>query len=178
MAIITTNWSQDIILGITLCLVAFYFYLTRNFNYWKKVGVKSLTPSIFFGNIGPCILGKQSVYDFLQDIYDKNEAEKMIGFYAVDRPYLLLRDPELLRYIFIKDFNNFSNRLTAGYKNDILGSFNVFLINNPPWKQLRHKLTPLFTSGKLKKMFELFLEINDDFDIYFNRLNIDGKEYT
>ncbi|XP_058788860.1 cytochrome P450 6k1-like [Phymastichus coffea] len=175
MAILTTNWTQDLFFYITLLLLGLYFYLTRNFNQWKKIGVKYLPPSILFGNIRECILGKQTAYDFLQDVYKIGEGEKLIGFYAMDRPYLMVREPELLRRVFVKDFHNFSNRLMAGYKNDVLGSFNVFLINNPPWKQLRQKLTPLFTTGRLKKMFHLFMEINEDFQIYCDKLDIDDK---
>lgn len=175
MAILTTDWTQDLLLCITLFFFGAYFYLTRNFSYWKKLGVKDLTPSVFFGNLGPCILGRKPPYDFIKEAYQIGEGEKLLGFYAIDQPYLIVRDPEFIRHIFVKDFHNFSNKMLAGEKNDTLGSQNLFLVKNPPWRHIRQKLTPIFTSGKLKKMFDLMLEIHEDFQLYCDSLDIDGN---
>ena len=48
----------------------------------------------------------------------------------------------------------------------------VHLLNLEPerWRPLRSKLTPMFTSGKLKDMFGLILECADHFEKYLDKL--------
>lgn len=99
----------------------------------------------------------------------------MVGFYSFDKPRLLLRDPELIKNLLIRDFNNFSNKMVSGNYKDIIGSHTLFLLKNPFWKNLRYKLTPIFTSGNLKNMFGLMLEICDDLYGYLDNLKINGK---
>ncbi|KAJ8683698.1 hypothetical protein QAD02_019490 [Eretmocerus hayati] len=112
---------------------------------------------------------------FVKDLYAKSAGEKMFGFYIFDKPYLMLRDTDLIKDVFIKDFHNFSNKIAAGNDYDKLGDKSVFLTKNPPWKHIRPKLSPIFTSGKLKKMFQLMLEICHDFGEYLENLEIDDK---
>lgn len=175
MTIITQNWSIDAIIGISIVLLSFYLYMTRNFNYWKNRGVKEIQPVPFFGNITWCLFGKENPSKFLLSAYQKGEGEKMIGIYVLDKPYLVLRSPDLIRDVLVKDFNNFSNKILTGNSTDVFGGNNIFMATNPPWKKIRQKLTPVFTSGKLKNMFSLMLEICEDFDVFMDNLKIDGK---
>ncbi|KAJ8683699.1 hypothetical protein QAD02_019491 [Eretmocerus hayati] len=175
MALLTTDWTVDGLILISLSMSVIYFYMTRNYGYWKKLGVKELSPTFFFGNVAPCIMAKQTPEQFIREVHQKNKSERMVGFYVFDQPYLLLRDPELIKDVFIKDFHNFSNKILTGNKRDPLGSKSVFLVRNPPWKYLRQKLSPIFTSGKLKRMFELMIEICQDFDNHLDSLQIDEK---
>lgn len=175
MGLITSQWSFDVTISILLVLAfCVYSYLSRNFHYWKNRGVKEVKPIILFGNAAPCLFLKKSLVKFLSDIYNYGEGEKMVGFYAFDRPYLLLRDPELIKNVFIKDFNNFSNKIMTDFNTDEFGRTNLFLASNPPWKHVRQKLTPIFTTGKLKNMFTFMLEICEDFNYHLNGLNING----
>lgn len=175
MAIITSNRLLDIVMCAFGVLLLFYLYMARNFNYWKNRGVKQIQPIPFFGNIAQCILGIENPPKFFSNFYKKGAGENMIGFYVLDKPYLLLRDPELIKDVFIKDFNNFSNKLLTGNSTDAFGANNIFLAANPPWRQLRQKMTPIFTLGKIKNMFNLMLEICKDFDTHMDTYEIDGN---
>lgn len=57
---------------------------------------------------------------------------------------------------------------------DRLGCNNLFFLRNPTWKMLRIKLSPFFSSGKLKKMFELMLQCGNNLDTYLESLK-EGK---
>ncbi|XP_058804275.1 cytochrome P450 6k1-like [Phymastichus coffea] len=175
MAILTQYWGLDGLLLFFCIIIGIYLYFTRNFKYWKKLGVKEIPPTVFFGNLGPCLLAKRSIIDVLQDMYDVGKNELFIGYYVLDKPHLLLRDPELIKHVLIKDFNYFSSRNATSRSSDIVGKMNLFVVRNPEWKYIRQKLSPIFTSGRLKKMFELMLEIEKDFSVYLESLNLDGN---
>ncbi|XP_014216981.1 cytochrome P450 6k1-like [Copidosoma floridanum] len=157
---------------ICIVFVVFYLYVTRNYNYWKKLGVKHLRPSFPFGNFGKCMFLQQSIHEFINDIYQDGKGEKMVGFYVLNRPYVLLRDPELLRSVFIKDFDIFSNKLISNNKSDPFGTHMILLETNPPSRYIRQKLSPMFTTGRLKKNFGAMLEIYEDLDVYLDKLGL------
>jgi len=65
----------------------------------------------------------------------------------------MIRDPEIINNILIKDFSYFTDRgIYVNFSNEPLSEV-LFLMNNPRWKILRSKLSPAFTSGKLKQMY-------------------------
>ncbi|CAL7951576.1 unnamed protein product [Xylocopa violacea] len=179
MAVITPYWGLD---GLIVCMslmVAAYMFMTRKFKYWVKRGITELTPTPFIGNIADCVLLKKSNAEFLRDLYEQSKGLPYVGFYVFDKPYLLVRDPELVKHVLVKDFNVFYDRFAStDAENDRLGYANLFMIKNPAWKQLRMKLTPIFTSGKLKKMFELLVLIINDLDKHFESYHLEGNGKT
>ncbi|XP_014216993.1 cytochrome P450 6k1-like [Copidosoma floridanum] len=175
MAIIGSDLITVFLTCICALAVGFYVYVTRNFKYWKNLGVKHLEPSFPFGNFGKCTFLRQSIHEFLDQIYYEGKEEKMVGFYVLDRPYIMLRDPELLRSVFIKDFNLFTNKLMSNNKSDPFGTHALFLMESPPWKKIRQNMSPMFTSGKLKKNFDLMLSICKDLDTYLNSVGVNDQ---
>jgi cytochrome P450 family 6 len=71
------------------------------------------------------------------------------------RPAIVIRDPDIIKHILMKDFNNFADRHSSASEGDTLGTQNLFTLNGATWKYLRAKLSPAFTSGRMKKMFPL-----------------------
>ncbi len=62
--------------------------------------------------------------------------------------------------------------------NDILGNTNVFFLNSPGWNDLRSRLTPLFSSGKIKHMFHLMKRIGDELNDVMGSLNLNEKTHS
>ncbi|KYQ49812.1 Cytochrome P450 6k1 [Trachymyrmex zeteki] len=177
MTLITDCWGLDGIIILTILIITAYLYMTRNFKYWKKRGVLEITPTPFVGNFMECLLLKKASAYFLKELYDRAKGEPYIGFYILDKPILLIRDREIIKNILIKDFNIFCDRYATGDPKDRIGYASLFFINNPAWKIVRTKITPFFTSGKLKKMFGLMLECGNHLDEYLDSLKlVDGKE--
>lgn len=164
MALLTPHWALDSILIFASLIVGAYMYATRNFRYWMKRGVKELTPTAFVGNFGDCITQKKSAGMFTTELYEQFKGEPYVGFYIFDKPFILIRDPELVKHVLVKDFSLFVDRYSTPDVNDRLGFANLFMMKNPGWKVLRSKLTPIFTSGKLKKMFTLMLPVADELE--------------
>ena len=144
-------------------------------NYWKKRGVKSVDGTNVYGNFKDCILAKKPLRDVLANFYFHGKNERMIGFYVFTKPFLILRDPELIKDVLVRDFKNFSNRCISPISSDYIGTTNIFALRNPMWKILRQKLSPVFTSSKLKSMFDSILETVRDLDAHLNNLITDGK---
>lgn len=76
-------------------------------------------------------------------------------------PTFVVKDPELIHQIMIKDFGHFYDRGFPAIKRDVLFSENLFNLRGQSWRSLRNKLTPTFTSGKIKHMFDQFLKSGD-----------------
>ncbi|XP_051167080.1 cytochrome P450 6k1-like [Leptopilina boulardi] len=158
----------------TLIIIIVYFYLTRNFGYWKKRGVKEISPTPFVGNCGKYFKFKKSLGALFKNFYDENPNSPYVGIYIIDEPCLLIRDPELIKRIFIRDFNFFTDKLMRSYKND-MSNKSLFFIDNPHWKYLRQKFSNLFTPSKMKSKFDSMLEIGRDLDDYLDKLQLEGS---
>ncbi|KAG5339509.1 CP6K1 protein, partial [Acromyrmex charruanus] len=178
MALITTYWGLDGMIILMTLIITAYLYMTRKFKYWKKRGILEITPMPFFGNFKECLFQKKAPAYFLKDIYDEMKDLPYVGFYVLDKPFLLVRDRELVKNILVKDFNYFSDRYNMADPIDRIGYANLFFIKNPAWKVVRTKLTPFFTSGKMKKMFDLMLTCVKNLDEYLDALELEGNGKT
>lgn len=153
-----------------------YMYMTRNFNYWKNRGVPFLKPTPFIGNGLKILTFQISIAEHMRNLYFQSK-EPFVGFWIGDRPYLLLRHPDILKTILIKDFNYFTDRTAAqNYRDDPLGSDILFIAKNPSWKNMRTRVRPLFSSGKIKQMFPLMYESAMDMETFLmNQVKINPE---
>lgn len=176
MGLFTSSLSVDLLCIVaTLCGVI-YFYAQYWLTYWDRRGIKSLKPSFPFGNFGNSFTLKQSIGELLQDVYNATD-EPFIGIYGSLRPIFVPRDPELIRRIMIKDFNYFPNRgVYFDEKNDPL-SAHLFAIEDQKWKTLRSKLSPTFTSGKLKAMFPTLVKCGTILNAFLEKKAADNESF-
>lgn len=172
MTFIMPYWGLN---GLIVLIVVFYFYMTRKFKYWKKRGVSEIPPIPFLGSFAECIFMKKSPGYLLKEFYDEAVGQPYVGFFVFDKPFLLIRDHELVKNILVKDFDHFSDRYFTPDEKDRLGYANLFFVKNPVWKMLRLKMTPFFTPGKLKKMVDLIKECAKNLSDYLDLQNLEGK---
>ncbi|KAJ8670406.1 hypothetical protein QAD02_001665 [Eretmocerus hayati] len=175
MAVTFVDWTLIIFVAIIFGFIGVYFYCTRNYKYWTNLGVRQSTPKFFFGNLASCVLGKRRPDEYFHELYHHGKGEKMIGFYIFDKPYLMLRNPELIKNVFVKDFNNFPHRVLSTIDEDLLGKNSLFLTRNPPWSHIRKELSPFFTSVRIKQKFELMLEICQDLKGHLQTFGVDDR---
>ncbi|EFA12855.1 cytochrome P450 6k1 [Tribolium castaneum] len=157
---------QFSIINLLILLITFwttlYLYFTRKFNHWKSKNVPQVAPIPFFGNAFEVFTWRKNIGEFARQIYNST-TKPFIGFFICDEPYLLIRDPELVKSILVKDFAVFSNRsISENKENDPMGSHLLFLLKTPDWRDMRRKITPVFTSGKMKNMYSLISEAGND----------------
>ena len=70
----------------------------------------------------------------------------------------MIKDPELLKHILVKDFEHFVDRRPFGNQKGSVLSEMLGNKNGAEWKDLRAVMTPTFSSGKIKSMFPLLCE--------------------
>lgn len=159
MSLLLNNAFFELTLLALILITTFYLYLTRNFNYWKNRNIPYIKPLPLFGNFKEQFLFKKNLGCILLDIYNRAR-DGFIGIFVTDEPFLLVTNVELVRAILVKDFHNFEDRTVAVSAKDDSVSGNILLMmKNPEWKVMRHKLSPFFSSGKLKQMMYLMSEV-------------------
>ncbi len=110
MAFIFGSISTDILAIVAVLAASVYFYvILHKYSYWKRLGITQISPSFPFGNFGSAFLQVTHMGLHMQDVYKKSK-EPFVGLYSGFKPILLVNDPELIRLIFIKDFQNFQDR--------------------------------------------------------------------
>lgn len=169
MSLITTIPVIDFILICITLYILLYKYATRNFDYWKKRGVPFVAPVPFFGNLKEAACFKTLIGIQLANLYSQMKTP-FFGIFVFDKPCLVIRSPELVKTVLVKDFNHFYDRtVLSDEKNEPLTAHMLFFSKNPEWRTVRSKLTPVFTSGKLKGMLKLINEAGEELKVYLNK---------
>uniref|UniRef100_A0A1B0CRK3 Cytochrome n=1 Tax=Lutzomyia longipalpis TaxID=7200 RepID=A0A1B0CRK3_LUTLO len=139
-----------------------YSWSMRKFQYWKDRGIAYVEPEFPYGNTKG-VSRDVRFSDILTSFYNRfSGREKFVGMYIFMRPIGMAIDPELVKKILVKDFHNFQDRgLYHNEKDDPL-SGHLFTLEGEPWRVLRTKLSPTFTSGKIKMMFNIMVEVTSN----------------
>jgi cytochrome P450 family 6 len=75
------------------------------YSFWKKKGVKFIKPTFPFGNMRDAILLRKPSVEVIKKLYDEFPEEPYVGIYRPLSPILLIRDPELIKQVLVKDFS-------------------------------------------------------------------------
>jgi hypothetical protein len=79
-----------------------------------------------------------------------------VGIFSFDKPSLLIRDPELVKNVLVKDFQTFMDRtFSVDDTSDPLLGKNLATLKGQLWRHLRTNLTAPFSLRKSKMMFYL-----------------------
>lgn len=145
-----------------------YGYIKRSYSYWKSFGVPYNEPIFPHGNIVG--LGKTvSFVQFTQNYYSQfKNASKMCGLYFFTRPIGLLLDLDLIKTVLVKDFPIFNDRNFYYNDKDDPLSAHLVALDGKKWKNLRVKLTPTFSSGKMKYMFPTIAALGERLTDHLN----------
>ncbi|XP_063837974.1 cytochrome P450 6B5-like [Ostrinia nubilalis] len=147
-----------ILLSICVILVVWLIFTQSNKDYWKKrnvVQVNDLLVSFFRGD--------RSIAEIYKEVYDSHPKELYVGSVMMTKPTLILRDLQNMQAVLHTDFESFSSRGIDCNENDLLADNVLFISDYQRWKTIRQKMTPLFTSSKLKSMTNVIKECARDF---------------
>ncbi|XP_055589834.1 probable cytochrome P450 9f2 [Uranotaenia lowii] len=168
---------------VALSLVgALFYWLSRNNDYFHHKPIPSLASKPIFGSTGSLLLKKYSFSDYISMIYNKFPGVKVFGLHDVNIPMFVIRDPELIKQIGVKDFDHFmDHRPIFGHDNDDspdqLFVKTLFTMKDQKWRNMRATLSPAFTGSKMRQMFELVVHCAENMVDFYRGAVKSGKEY-
>lgn len=135
-----------VVLLFTLA-VLFYFRVSRYRNHWQKQDVPHESYALIFG---PMLrIAKKPFHELDLERYKKYG--RVYGMFESGKPSLFVAEPELLKQILLKDFLVLPNRRTVNFFEPLF-DYMLSVIPYPRWKTIRKYYSPVFTSGKIRKM--------------------------
>ena len=127
--------------------------IKRKLSFWSRQGVRS---DSFFSTHGTT----EEI-----DQYTLKMAKKygrVYGGYALTYDFLVINEPELIKEVFVKNFDVFPSHqhMNMGPSPKV-NRMLFFMDGDEDWKRIRSIITPAFTSSKLKAMMGHVFEITD-----------------
>ncbi|RZC39210.1 uncharacterized protein BDFB_009483, partial [Asbolus verrucosus] len=157
---------------IVAVVVLIYYKIIKPAKYWEERDVVHVKSWPLIGSMSDFAFKKKHIIDITVDIYQKFPNERCVGYMAFTKPFLMLRDLELIKQIGVKDFDHFHDHLAFdNVKSDPLISKTLVSLSGEEWRQMRATLSPAFTSSKMRSMYQLMAECAKNFVNHFR-----GKE--
>ncbi|XP_011702969.1 PREDICTED: cytochrome P450 6k1-like [Wasmannia auropunctata] len=151
---------------VVVLSIVYIYYKFVIFNFWRKKGVFYVKPVVPTGNLTALVIGKAQIGVLFHDVYMKYKHHRVIGMYSLFKPNLLIADLDLIRIVLTKEFKSFHDRgMYCNEKVDPLSNHLVFMSGNK-WRNMRVKMTPTFTSAKIKQMFSILKECSEELAMY------------
>lgn len=167
--------------------VLIFIWIKKRYRYWIDRGFPQTETSFPFGSFQG--VGSKATYFETLDVYYKKfkGSTPVVGTYSFLKPNILIIEPDLIKNILTSDFIYFHDRAVFYNKvNDLLlpktflavvsnpifffynhaqksdpMSANLLTLEGKEWKNRRVKLSPIFSSGKMKMMFEIIDSIGE-----------------
>ncbi|XP_046385904.1 probable cytochrome P450 6a14 [Ischnura elegans] len=163
--------TEVVILLITILCGLFYWAFIAPLNYWGRKGVPNIPGTLIFGNLWDAITLKGAIGEIYADLYFKLKGKRYGGFVKFHKPGIIVRDPELIKNVLLRDFTHFhDNDVQMHPKLDPLMARNIFVVPGENWKKIRSGVTPAFTAQKIKTIFPLITENCDRLKVYFREM--------
>ncbi|XP_055542010.1 probable cytochrome P450 6a17 [Wyeomyia smithii] len=148
---------------ILLAISLGFYAMGKRYAYWKRRGVPYAEAGFPFGNLKG--MRKRHLALLVQDVYVqlKDSGKKFGGMFFFINPVALILDLDFAKDVFIKDFQYFHDR--GIYSNEKVDPITAHLVSmeGVKWKNLRAKLTPTFTTGKMKMMYPTVAAVAEEF---------------
>ncbi|CAH1154528.1 unnamed protein product [Phaedon cochleariae] len=146
--------TEIAILFASVAILATLF-VKYKYGYWKRRNVPYLEPTFPTGNNKRFFPKGFAIGQLSQYFYDEFKARglKMGGVFLGLDPNLVLLDPEDVRTVLIKDFNSFVDR-GIYMTNKVPITVHMVSQRGPEWRNARVKYTSVFTSAKMKIMYD------------------------
>ncbi|XP_055843122.1 probable cytochrome P450 309a2 [Episyrphus balteatus] len=157
------------VLTLVLCFLSaiaglIYLYLSWNFDFWKKRGVKGPEPKLIFGSIPSIVKRNRNLAFDMQELYEKykKSGERFIGIFMTRNPQILVIDPSCAREVMVTNFKAFRDNepsLWVNRKLERVSRMNPFLTLGSEWKAIRNEFMGGLSPNKVKQAHPIMMEI-------------------
>ncbi|RLU15174.1 hypothetical protein DMN91_012168 [Ooceraea biroi] len=149
-----------VVKAISVVYNAYFFWSKKNIPYMPDSLSSLITSWKLF-------LRLISFFDWGEYMYNYFPDAKYLGVMDFATPALLIRDPDLIKDITVKDFEHFpDHRAFVDEDVEPLFTKNVFNLRGDRWREMRNTLSPSFTASKMKFMYELIAKCCTEFVDY------------
>lgn len=140
---------------LIVVIVLIYKWSVAKYDTFRERGIAHDTPKPLMGNL--------SIQEFLGSVpglkkqiddHLRFQDSKVYGQYFFRDPIFVIRDPELIKHVGLKDFDHFMNH-SGGDKVETLLTKSLVQLKDRKWREMRHILTPTFTGIKMRSMYKL-----------------------
>ena len=97
----------EIFAGLLGLLVLTYLYFQKKYQYWTNKGIVQIEPTFPLGSLPDWVTKKKSIYDKLLEHEQVTKGTPYYGLYFLNNKVLMVRDPDMIRQVLIKDFDHF-----------------------------------------------------------------------
>lgn len=106
---ITGSWFIELSFFSSITIFALiYAYFQRQYKFWSDLNVKHATPTFPVGNVKGAF--RTPLATVLRDYYDEFKGDRYVGVWMFCRPVLIIRELELIKSMFVRDFGSFQDR--------------------------------------------------------------------
>ena len=100
--------------SVIILFITFVFYIYWHFKkahkFFDENGIPYLKPKILVGSLSDVLFKQKPMAVLHLELYRKLEPYKFAGYFSFHTPFIMVRDPELIKHIMIKDFVHFYDR--------------------------------------------------------------------
>uniref|UniRef100_A0A182V355 Uncharacterized protein n=1 Tax=Anopheles merus TaxID=30066 RepID=A0A182V355_ANOME len=149
---------------LLLAVTAAIWYVRRKYTFWADRGVPYVKPRFPFGNIqgiGRRMHSSQLMTKFYNEM--KSSGRPFGGIYFFTNPVALALELDFVKNVLVRDFAHFHDRGVYYNEKDDPISGHLFNIEGTKWTNLRKKLLPTFSSGKMKMMCPTIVSVGGQF---------------
>ena len=101
--------STTFLLFFATVFLYVFWYWKKSRRYFRDVGIPYIEPHWLFGNMKDSVLMKKSFVMELGEVYKELDPHRFAGMYILHNKTIMIRDPELIKRILVKDFNYFQD---------------------------------------------------------------------
>ncbi|EAT39043.1 AAEL009125-PA [Aedes aegypti] len=148
-----------ILVTILVLLLTYGFHLIRRqLRFFKDHNVPHIA-----GNFVLIDKTQHPANHFLRWYKQSKGQYPLTGVFMFIKPIAIPLDLELIKRILVKDFQYFQNRGMYYNERDDPLSAHLFSLEGAKWRSLRAKISPTFTSGKMKMMYPTMMAAGKQF---------------
>uniref|UniRef100_A0A3B4BAF6 Cytochrome P450 3A n=2 Tax=Periophthalmus magnuspinnatus TaxID=409849 RepID=A0A3B4BAF6_9GOBI len=143
------NFSMETWTLLVTLLTLFVIYVYWPYRVFKKMGIPGPKPVPFFGTM---LAYRKGFTNFDLECFKKYG--KIWGIFDGRQPVLCVADPAMVKTILVKEcYSLFTNRRNFRLNGPLYDA--VSIAEDDQWRRIRSVLSPSFTSGRLKEMFDI-----------------------
>ncbi|XP_020656156.3 thromboxane-A synthase [Pogona vitticeps] len=163
LGFVEMNVTAATVAFLVIFVVLLYWYSISGFSRLEKAGIRHPPPLPFIGNL---LYFREGFWENHNKLI--KEYGPACGYYIGRRMYVVVAEPEMIKYILEDDFRNFSNRMPVDLASKPLAD-SILMLRDERWKDVRSLLTQVFRAAKIKEMTPL---INQACDILLSNLKV------